>query len=229
MSTFGDVLSVVQNNLSRSDTATNALIIANYNLFCGLLANANDWPELDVVETGPVVAGTYEYSLPNDWQVSHKKLHGIKLHDGTKFYPPLRYVLPERWDEELGPQIHQASRRPEFYTEYVKGTVLMFPNPNEAYTAHIKYVSRPTKAATISTPVSFDDSLLEVIQAATTALTWISLEEEKNAAMWMKVADIGMKSHKLDLNKVLNYKPIVQPTDSGRATPQTWADPFSRR
>lgn len=228
MATYQDVEDAVKNNLGgRNNTETLAMMKVAYNAILNAITTKYEWPELETSTTKTLTIGDNTYDIASGWSLTDvRKIVSLSINDGsTSFYPPLKYIQPHVYDKKYRSAEPTSSRIPTLFTMY-NNVVYLFPVPDKAYTMVVKYVKRATRAAAGSTTIQIDQ-LLEPLILGTTGLTWLFLEEFKQAEVYLKLADGMFKVFGVDLSHFLNFEASTHEDVDGPSQ-APWSDPFVR-
>jgi transcriptional regulator of met regulon len=229
MSTFEDIRTKVQNNLGRTDTNTNTIILASYNAIIAFMAVNFRWPDLEASKQVSFVAGTDEY-VPKTWleDTTFYKVLNIKVRgDATKWSAPLKRITPVKWDEQVKPVHHTTTSEPEYFMEF-KNTWTFHPTPDDTYLVEVRYYKMPAEATGIADTVPFDQYLESVIVNATTGLCWSALEEINLANHFMGIAQILLKGVSDDAYTNLDFSAFISYAKGSRVSGTPWLDPFQK-
>jgi len=208
---------------NRDDDDTKAMLMAAFNWYQNILCAISDWDELETTTTKLLTEGDYDYSIVTDWSITDlRKIYTMKIHDGTRFYQPLDYVTPARWDQEFAPSIHYGNRKPTHYT--VRANTVYFGQAQEAsLTLYLWYQKYPTAVTDTNSVIDFPSRLDSILMSFSIGTVWLSLEEQELSDKWFALGSKFLKDLGMD-DRVI---PMFKTFGSTRSTiSDYWKDPF---
>ena len=227
MITYSEYEPYILRNLGRSDSTTSKLVMDSLNTAQQFLAAQQRWKSLSDEDTFTLYTGAFYYTLDELYLTDLQHIYSLKLHDGTRYWPPLKEVTAYQWDNTIAPYIHTSTGRPQGFCMY--GDIIYFDRYSDAdYTATIRFQYKPQWITTSLDEINFQDSDAALI-ALSTCLTWLALEETENAKIWLETSKGLLRSAELDWNKLFNFRTFTKASETAQAQPDYWKDPFRRR
>lgn len=217
----------IKRSMGRDDSKTLAIAMDNFNIVQSFLANQEEWKSLSTTTTLTIYSGTYYVSLSEEYMTDINHYYSLKIHDGTRYWQPLEYITPMKWDVNVAPQIHTLSGRPLRFTEY-NGYIYFDKTLDTDYTLEMRYQFVPNRIWVNTDEVDLRDEADDALIALTICMTWIALEEPENAKMWMEVAKGFVKKDRIDLNTLLNFNTYTK-SERGSSGGDYWNDPWSSK
>ncbi len=218
---------IIRNLGGRTDEDSLNSVKACFNFVQKLIARDGEWEELEATKSITFTSGQADYDYVADWGITDlMKIYTIKIWDGSRFRPPLSYILPSKWDDEIA-TIPQTSNYPTCYTKW--GAVLSFyPKPASSYTGSVlRYYKYPT-------PVEDDDSIItfpdldHILVAATTGYFWAGLEETEISAYWFRLANAYYKTWTKSNRYLFGFEAYSKIKERSASRGEYWADPFQK-
>jgi len=208
---------------NRDDASTKSMLMVSFNWFQNVLSKVAPWGELEKHTTKALTATDYEYNLITDWGLTTlRKLNTIKLHDGTRYYPPMDFVTPVRWDTEFAINIHFGTHKPTHFT--LRGNYIIFNcQPEAGLTADLWYFAYPTSVTTTLSVVDYRTEMDPVMMCMAVGITWLGLEEPDQSAKWLSLGSKMLKDFGVDGITVEHMKAFGQTHSVGS---DYWKDPF---
>jgi hypothetical protein len=208
---------------NRDDDSTKAMLMVSFNWFQNVLSKVASWDELEKHTTKALTLDDYDYHLTTDWSLTDfRKLYTIKLYDGTRYYLPMDYVTPVRWDQEFAPVIHYGSHKPTHYT--IRGNYVLFNcRPEASLFADIWYYAYPTAVTTTLSTLDYKTELDPILICMAVGITWLGLEEVEQSNKWLALGSKMLKDFGVDGITVEDMKSFGQTKLTGS---DYWKDPF---
>lgn len=205
--------------------STKAMLMASFNWFQNILSLRADWEELETYATKNLTEGVYSYHLLNDWSLNDlRKIYSIKLYDGTRFYSPMPFVTPLKWDGNFATTIHYANSKPSFYSR--RGNYIMFDcKADSDLSVEIWYYKYPSPITGTGSVVEFNSSMDPALCAMTVGMTWLGLEEQENAKKWLAIGSGMFKDFSIDIKTVIDLKAFSSVSSPVK---DYWSDPFTK-
>jgi len=217
----------IKRSMGRDDSKTLAIAMDNFNMVQQFLANNEEWKSLSTTASLNVYSGTYYLSLAEEYMTDVDHFYSLKLHDGTRYWSPLSYITPMKWDAEVSGNIHNITGKPARFTEY--NDYIYFDKMfDDDYTLEIRYQFVPNHIWTNLDEVDLRGECDDALIALTICLTWVALEEPENAKIWMDIAKGFIRKDRMDLNTLLNFRTSSKSTERS-TTGEYWNDPFINR
>lgn len=217
----------IRRNTGRSDNDTDLKIVDAFNDALDIMASVTEMESLKTTLSVELREGEYTYELSEFDMDDVKHIYTMKIHDGTRYYDPLRYVTQQVWDAEISPYIHTATGRPRTFTLF--DDILYFAaNPDsDDYMLEVRMLYWPGRVSDITSEVDVTDFDTSLISLAT-AFTWLKLEEVELYREWMTKAGQENKIFRLDAMKVIDFMGKSNTRRAVTIGPNYWADPFVR-
>ena len=226
--TFGDLRPQIQRNWGRSDSASQASILFYFNAALRVLSRAHNLEQLQKSKSFDFVVGDDDYTILSS---------PISLTDLRKIYSftyiassrgiALEYLPTRQWDLEIAPRIPSAGNNyPRYYTQW-GNDLLIYPPPNDTYTATLRYLAEPTLAGDTSTTIDYV-GMDEVLVLLTTAFCFFSTEDVEMGNIYLKQAANMLKMYGIEAATPVDFRPSTG-ASSQRAVGDTWLDPFVKR
>lgn len=226
-STYGTLETQMLNFMGNptDDTTTKAMLMASFNWFQHILSLRADWDELQTYSLKPLTSGTYMYHITSSWSLNDlRKIYSIKLFDGTRYFSPMDYVTPRKWDEMAAPTIHFGNAKPEFYTR--RGNYIIFNRKADAsLSVEIWYFKYPTAVASTASVIDFPTNLDSALCSMAIGMTYLGMEELQAAAKWMQIGSGMFKEQGFDMKTVVDMKAF---SNIDHPITDYWSDPFQK-
>jgi hypothetical protein len=208
---------------NRDDDDTKAMLMTAFNWFQNVLARVADWDELESHVTKSLTAGDYEYHIQTDWLLTDlRKIYTMKLYDGTRYYKPLDFVTPLKWDQSFAPTIHYAEGKPTHYT--VRGNYVLFNRqPEDGLTIDLWYFAYPTAITSTASILSYNTVLDPILMCMAVGLVWLGLEEQEQSTKWLTIGSKMLHDFGVDNLTVTDMKAFGQTQGTSS---DYWKDPF---
>ena len=208
---------------NRDDASTKSMLMVSFNWFQNVLSRIGPWDELEKHTTHALTLSDYDYHITTDWSLTDfRKIYTMKLWDGTRYYPPMDYVTPVRWDTEFAPTLYNATGKPTHYT--MRGKYVLFNClPETGLTADIWYYSYPTAVTTTLSVLDYDTVLDPILMCMAVGIAWLGLEEADQSAKWLALGSKMLKDFGVDAMTVEHMKAFGQTHSTGS---DYWKDPF---
>lgn len=226
--TFGDLRPQIQRNWGRSDADSQATILFYFNVAQRILARTHTFTELQKSKSFSFTTGLDDYTITGSpiSLVNLRHIYDFTYVSSTRGYT-LEYVPPRKWDVEVAPSIPSATNSyPRLYTKW--GNALkIYPPPNEAFTATLRYLSEPVSASTTATVLDLI-GMDEVLVLLTSAFCFYSVEDIEMGNMYMKQGAAVLKLYGMEAEIPKDLHMAIR---SSGVTPggDYWNDPFVGR
>jgi len=226
--TFGDLRPQIQRNWGRSDAESQATILFYFNVAQRILARTHTFNELQKSKSFTMTIGLDDYVITGSpiSLVNLRKIYSFSYVNSTRGYI-LEYVPPRKWDVEVAPSIPNASNSyPRLYTQW-GNNITIYPPPNEAFTATLRYLSEPVSAVSTATVLDLI-GMDEILVLITSAFCFFSVEEIEMGNAYMKQGANMLKLYGMEaeLPKDLH---MALSSSQMRASGDYWNDPFVGR
>ena len=236
---------------NRDDASTKSMLMVSFNWFQNVLSKVAPWGELEkhvlqqLTATNVVsyvalddgvsrlllessvqstIAASYMFHLTTDLNLTDfRKFYSLKLFDGTRFYPPLDYVTPIRWDTEFASSVLSTTRKPTCYT--IRGNYILFDCiPETGLSLDMWYHSYPTPVTSVISVIDYKSVLDPVMMCMAVGITWLGLEETDQSTKWLSLGskmlkDFGVDGITVEHMKAFGATQAVTGSDY-------WKDPF---
>lgn len=216
----------IKRSMGREDSKTLAIAMDNFNMVQNFLANNEEWKSLSTTASISIYSGDYYLSLAEEYMTDIDHIYSAKLHDGTRYWPPMSQITPMKWDAEVSGNIHSITGKPTrfaVYSNYIYFDKIL----DDDYTLELRYQFTPNHIWTNLDEVDLRGECDDGLIALTICLTWVALEEAENAKIWMEIAKGFIRKDRMDLNTLLNFKAFTR--SGGPSTGEYWTDPFVAR
>jgi hypothetical protein len=213
---------IMRNLGNRNDTDTQGMIISSFNDSLGMIGRATEWESLKATTTVNLLEGEYYLELDSLDMLDLRHIYTIKLFDGTRYYGPLSELTMTKWDQMYAPNILNTNSRPVAFTLY--NYVLYFnAKAQQDYTVDIRFYYEPANITGDGSLVDLDkcDSLLN---AMTTGMVFLKIEEEKMAQQWFSITKNLLSGFNIDIRGFVNFKAFSN--SYKMSTGDYWSDPF---
>lgn len=229
MQYFFDYENTFYRNLGKSDAETQAKLLDAINIVQEFLSEQTTWTKLTTTESFTIDSSYYTYDIDTDFYLYDlRHINSMFINDGTRNWPTMPFITYQKWDEAIGPYIHNLSGRPTGYTIYNR-VIMLDKYPDTDYTLNIRYTFKPLWISSSLDEVSLAGECDGALIALTTSITWLALEETENAKFWFDIAKGLLKSSKIDMNKLVNFSTYTKAKERSNVGPDYWSDPFRKR
>ena len=179
------------------DNTTDRKILASFNEAQELVSRYGEPMSLETTISVYLDVGIYEYEFADFDLDDCNHIYSIKLNDGTKYYPPMKYVIPLTFDQRIAPYIHNATGKPEMFTIYNK-TLAFSRLPDDDYQIDIRFRFEADKMVDTLSDCEIDEYEAVIVSLAT-AFTWLKFEEVEMYQEYRKLAAELFKPMKGDM------------------------------
>lgn len=224
---------ILRNLGNKTGAAAEAFANIAINNAMRIISRAHVFPELLIQDTSNAltVIDQKEYHLVDDLGLTRPQhIYSIKYMDTTNSRK-LRFIDSSAFDADIPYPEGWSSGKPTSYTRF-GNTLTLFRIPDAAKSLYIRYSQRPLMFSNDVEECSYEN-IDDVIEALATSLTFVSYEEDEQAAMWMTVAKTAFVSSIQDDHNIPDRRwkaEAFDPTKNDSGSPslqgEYWANPF---
>lgn len=227
--TYGDLRPQIQRNWGRSDTQSQASILFYFNAAQRVLARAHNFLELQKSKSFAFAIGDDDYTitLAPISLTDLRQIYSFTYSNSSRGYV-LEFCPPRKWDVEVAPSIPTAANSyPRLYTRW-GNDLLIYPPPNEAFTAVLRYLAEPTLAVDTGTTIDFV-GMDEVLVLLTTAFCFYSTEDIEMGNVYLKQGANMLKMYGIEAEFSKDFHLSLTSPSTKNVGGDSWLDPFVRR